>query len=60
MDCGPEARITARDQYEDAVKINPHETAVEVVRSDDAGRGSRSDGGRNSMMDIQQILLGKI
>ena len=59
MDCGLEARITARNQYKDAVCINP-ETAVEVVRSDDAGRGSRSDAGRNSMMDIQQILLSKM
>ena len=59
VDYGLQARITARDHYKDAVYINP-ETAVEVVRIDDAGRGSRSDAGRNSMMDIQEILLSKM
>ena len=50
LDGGPAARSTARDQCGDVVFMNSHETAMEVVKSV----------GRNSMMEIQQVLLGRM
>ena len=60
LDGCPAARITARDEDGDLVFENSYETAIEVVRNDNADKSTSSYSRMNAKMDIQQILLDRM